>query len=120
MQAEEEHVAELKQMNGQLSHALGESRRIQLQNEEMQQSIEHYRHETSRLKVCETWCILQDIVQTAAFMQADQIADCSAIPISTFAFTLLIMRKNQSVTGIGNRLSYLETRQAFGICWVSR
>lgn len=50
-QALEEHAAELKQLTGQLSHALGEGRRLQLQNEELQQASDHYHAENARLKV---------------------------------------------------------------------
>ena len=63
LQALEEHAAELKQLTGQLGHALGEGRRLQLQNEELQQASDHYQAENARLKVpvmnglCEAVCV---------------------------------------------------------------
>ena len=51
LQAAEEHAAELKQLTGQLSHAAGESRRLQLHNTELQEASDHYQADNARLKV---------------------------------------------------------------------
>ena len=51
LQAAEEHAAELKQLTGHLSHAAGESRRLQLHNAELQEAADHYQADNARLKV---------------------------------------------------------------------
>ncbi|KAK9868595.1 hypothetical protein WJX84_006054 [Apatococcus fuscideae] len=107
-QVEEEHAAEVKQLTEKLSHVAGESRRLQLQNEELQQSAEHYQHETVRLKApcysgssaehCQTEDKLERQVtdlqaradEAEATLAEQRISDASAIAASDSQHAALV------------------------------